>query len=170
MVSPTLRTSGTVDNLNSITWNGYKFIAVGGGGTTLNGWGTILTSTDGIVWTTQTSGIPLWLYSISCDLSKCVAVGDLGKIITSTDGITWISQAPATVSTLYGITWNGTKFVAVGGGGTGGIFRTILTSADGLSWAVQTATSSTASMLYGVTWNGSKFVAVGDLGQILISP
>ena len=60
------------------------FVTVGGGG-------KILTSNDGINWTSRTSGITDALFSItySSELNMFVAVGEGGMILTSNDGIKW---------------------------------------------------------------------------------
>ena len=59
-----------------------KYVAVGGSG-------TILTSSDGISWTSRTSGISNSFYGVTYANSTFVAVGDSGTIITSSDGTSW---------------------------------------------------------------------------------
>ena len=70
--------------------------------------GTILTSPDGITWTTQASGTFNWLHGITWSGTQFAAVGDSATILTSPDGITWTTQSSDTTSGLNGITWSGT--------------------------------------------------------------
>jgi hypothetical protein len=141
---------GTADD---VTYGNGMFVAVGSNG-------IILTSTDGISWTKQTSPDFSELKSITYSNSMFVAVGLSGTILTSTDGISWADQkSPAYVS-LYGITYGNGMFVAVGVSGT------IFTSTDGISWTKQT--SPTAASLDGITYGNGMFVAVGYSGTIIV--
>ena len=74
--------------------------------------------------------------------------------------LSWTTQSSGTTNFLFGVTYGGGKFVAVG------VFGTILTSPDGVTWTAQTATGN----FYGVTYSGSQFVAVGGSGKIVTSP
>ena len=56
------------------------FVAVGNSG-------TIITSTDGINWTSRTSGTSKNLWGISYGNNKWVTGGDNGSVFSSTDGI-----------------------------------------------------------------------------------
>ncbi|MBR3197087.1 MAG: phage tail family protein [Methanobrevibacter sp.] len=107
------------------------FVAVGQNG-------TILTSSDGLNWTSQTSGISSLLNSIcySDDLNLFIAVGASGIILTSSDGINWTSQISNVTQNLYSIIYGYNKFVAVGASGT------ILTSSDGVSWTSRSGAES----------------------------
>ena len=53
-----------------------------------------LTSSDGINWTSRTSGVSVALYSVtySENLGLFIAVGNSGTILTSSDGINWTSR------------------------------------------------------------------------------
>ena len=145
--------------LKSVAWSGTMYVAVG-----LNS--TVLTSPDGVTWTSQTLGTPNTLSSVTWDGSQFVAVGDapgsVGAVLTSPDGVHWTSQNLGTIPILYGVTKSGTNLVAVGYGGT------ILISANGgVSWTAPT--SGTTNDLYGVTCSGANCVAVGLIGTILTS-
>ena len=86
----TLRTSGTNDNLNGVTYGNGTFVAVGG--SSYNPWGhsEILTSSDGIIWTSRTSGAYIVISTgVTYGNGTFVAVGYFGSILTSADGITW---------------------------------------------------------------------------------
>lgn len=179
----TLRTSGTTNNLNDIVWSGSQYVAVGSRN-------TVLTSPDGITWTSRSTGAPLDFWNAPYDLfgvawsgTRFVAVGMdsygfNGIILTSPDGVTWTTQVsgpssgnPTTTTnpyTLVKVIWASGRFVAVGTNSNGSS-GAILTSADGLSWTPQTL-STTYSGLNNVTWTGSRFVAVGASGTIETSP
>jgi len=82
------------------------------------------------------------------------AVGNAGPLDT------WISRHTGGNS-LNGIAFGNGIFVAVGVGGR------ILTSPDGMTWALQT--SGTGYDLYGITYANEKFAVVGSGGMILTS-
>jgi hypothetical protein len=151
----TLQKSNTPNHLNSVTWSGKQYVAVGF-------IGTILTSKDGITWTVQNSGTLTTLYSVAWSGAQFIAVGEGGVILSSPDGVSWTSLSSGTVNRLSSVIWAGTKFVAVGYPGV------ILTSPDGITWTMQN--SGTLNPLDSVTWSGAQFVAVGYPGIILSSP
>lgn len=129
---------------------------------TVGALGTILTSSDGISWTTRSSNITTHLYGVASGGSQFIAVGDLGTILTSSDLVTWTKQTSGTSTRLRGITWTGSEYIAVGDSGA------ILTSPNSTSWTPQI--SGTINDLYGVTSNSSEIITVGAGGIILTSP
>ncbi len=149
----TYRTSGTSNTLWGVAYGNSTFVIVGQGG-------TILTSSDGITWTSR-SGTSSHLYGVSYTNSTFMAVGESGTILTSSDGITWTLRTSGTSSLLRGVIYGNSTFVAVGDLGT------ILTSSDGTSWTSRT--SGTSSNLRGITYGNSTFVTVGDSGIIFTS-
>lgn len=62
--------------LYSVSWNGSQWLAVGSNG-------TVLSSTDGITWTAQTSGTTNILKSVSWNGSQWLVVGTGGTILQS---------------------------------------------------------------------------------------
>ena len=99
--------------------------------------GTVLTSPDGITWTSQTSGTLNPLYCVTWTGNQLVAGGGgfsatpingmyvyKGVILTSPDGVTWTSRISGTTSDLRSVVSTGTKLVAVGGVDTSGIILT----------------------------------------------
>jgi len=155
----TSRMSGTTNSLWGVAWSGTQFVAVGDNG-------IILTSTDGITWTSRTSGTTQHLFGgVAWSGTQFVAVGISGIILTSPDGIVWTTRTSGTGLPLDGVNWSGTQFVAVGGGGADGI---ILTSPDGITWTRQA--SGTTNRLFGVVWSGTQSVIVGANGTILTFP
>ncbi len=149
----TYRTSGTSNTLWGVAYGNSTFVIVGQAG-------TILTSSDGITWTSR-SGTSSHLYGVSYTNSTFMAVGESGTILTSSDGITWTLRTSGTSSLLRGVIYGNSTFVAVGDLGT------ILTSSDGTSWTSRT--SGTSNSLRGITYGNSTFMAVGDSGTILTS-
>ena len=84
--------------------------------------GKILTSPDGITWTSQTGGVSVTLQGVTYSepLGLFVAVGAVGTILTSLDGITWTSQTSEVSTDLYSAVYSEHLglFVAVGATGT----------------------------------------------------
>jgi len=113
--------------LNSLTQVAGTFFAVGD-------MGTILSSTDGITWFSQTatSGTTNNLNGVTHG-NIYVAVGDNGTIVISTAGNTWTTPASWTpvlpYPALKSVTYYGNIIVAVGDSGT------VVTSKDnGATW------------------------------------
>jgi hypothetical protein len=162
------QTSGIEFNMRDIVWSGSLFVAVGHGG-------TILTSPDGLSWTSRTLNVhqrlDQHLRGIAWSGSQFVAIGGYSGIInptgmffTSPDGITWTSHTSGTKQYLFSVVWSGSQYVA------GGLNGTILTSPDGISWTSHSVTITPDFGLNGIAWSGTQFVAVGDGGTILTSP
>ena len=89
----------TYDNdTSSCPSSGCIFVAVGNSG-------TILTSSDGISWTSRTSGTSSGIEGVTYANSTFVAVGNGMIILTSTDGTSWTSRSSGINRDLYGITY-----------------------------------------------------------------
>jgi len=149
--------SPTSEWLIDVVWNGSFFVAVGNNG-------IVMTSVDGMAWTTQSSGTTEALHSITWDGTQFVAVGgddspvESRVIMTSPDGITWTFQAGISpAGTQIDIAWDGTQYVVVGRYGK------IQTSPDGFIWTQQS--KGTANELRAVSSNGSILVAAGVWGD-----
>lgn len=176
--------------LYSVVWSGTQFVAVGAnqnyfgrnGTNTGIGNGIIITSPDGVKWTTRSSDTTKGLNSISWSANQFVAVGWGGNIITSPDGVTWMPQIPAMGSVLVGdglvgngltgLVWSGMQFVAVGGSYNENsdltAADTILTSPDGLTWTTRISDVGNR-YLSSVAWSGTQFITVGITGEIMSS-
>jgi len=141
--------------LNSVAYGGNTFVAVG--------YGTILTSTNGIDWTSrQATGYNL--SDVTYGSGVFVAVGSkagAGVALTSLDGASWTEHGLDTTASLMGVTYGSNTFVAVGDGGS------IFTSPDGASWTKQN--SGGDGYLFDATYGGNTFVVVSTMSTILTS-
>jgi len=79
---------------------GQSFVSVGNSG-------TILTSSDGILWTKRTSGKWEYLSGVTSGNGLFVTVGSLlGIILTSPDGNSWTKRTYGTSKYLRGVTYS----------------------------------------------------------------
>ena len=172
----TARNTGIVTPalLQGVASSGKLFVVVG---VDSNSGPAILTSADGIAWSSTSSitgsTTSSGLEAVTWSGTQFVAVGQESSIgqatvLFSTDGKTWnepssYSSVP-TENILYGVVWSPQKklYVAVGQNGT------ILTSPDANTWTA--STSNTTKDLKAVTWSGTKFAAIGTGNTVLTSP
>lgn len=160
--------------LRSLTQVAGTFFAVGDAG-------TILSGTDGITWTSRTSGTINNLNGMTHG-STYVAVGDNGTILTSPDGVTWTTRVSGTANILRQASSILNTYVAVGDSGT------VATSTDGgATWTAKylpgapnlvsiAANSQHATLdITGVAFastaiaNNSRFVAIDSSGNAYTS-
>ena len=135
--------------LNAVSFVGDTFLAVGEKG-------TVLTSTDGRNWVSQTPLGDMTLRGISAGEGMIVIVGDSGSIFTSRTGATWTQQVSNSTNQLNSVAFGNGTFVVVGG------FigeQEILTSADGIEWT--RLPPADAQPLFSVAFGKGRFVAVG---------
>ena len=148
--------------------------------------GTVMTSVDGIDWSTElvpASVTNASLYGVGGTTNLLLAVGDKGKVIlspntftnlvftnndgtlttneASTLGIFWYDIPPPTTNTLQGIAVFNDQFVLTGDYGM------VLTSNDGTNWIERM--TSTSNFLTGVAAFPGGLVAVGKGGTLLTS-
>lgn len=144
--------AGLVTGLNDVVWSGSLFVAVGDVG-------KILSSPDGITWTTQTSGTTQRLNGVSWDGSRFLAVGDGATILSSADGTGWSTlHTGADGVWLKDVSYSGTRYVAAGVLSPANTAY-MLTSADGVSWSENLNLPQHGRSLSGVAWSGQMFVA-----------
>ena len=129
--------------------------------------GVILTSSDGINWTSQVSGVSTSLNDIIyCNkLNLFIIVGNSGVILTSSDGINWTSQVSGVSTSLNGVCTNEESTVIIVG--DSGV---MLKSGDGSSWS--SITSGTNTKLNKIAFSKilglyGTFIVVGNNGLIL---
>jgi|TARA_B100000073_G_scaffold98267_1_gene78111 hypothetical protein len=158
------RPTGYTGQYRSVIWDNEKFVAVGDGG-------AIHTSTDGVLWTAQTTGTTEDLNDIRWNkwavgergVPEYVVVGDNGTILWSSNAETWYSVTSGTTNNLEAIAYNGERYVAVGSLGTAVFSNNVKT------WS--TGTTGTFTLLHDLIYNDDcdKFVAVGGGGVIIVS-
>jgi hypothetical protein len=109
--------------------------------------GQVLTSTDGLTWSSQTVAAGTWLVSIAYGNGTWVTVGAGGIILVSPDLKTWVNATSATTNKLNGVLYNGTVWLAVGDNAT------IVSSPDAIKWTLQTipAVYGITGFLHGIT-------------------
>jgi hypothetical protein len=164
------RQSATSYTVSSITFDNNRFVAVGWDYSLQTD--AILTSGDGVNWTEYHSetmpGTQFILNSIAYGNGKFVAVGACTSdncgtnVLVSSDGAHW-NQATAAAGGefLLAVAYGNGIFVAADETGT------IVTSSDGLNWAVQR--TGRGGGLAGLAYGANQFVAVGELGGIVAS-
>ena len=145
------------NNWTSVAWNGALFVAVSSTGTG----NRVMTSPDGIAWTSRTSAADYSWISVtySPELQLLVAVADStgvgNRVMTSPDGIAWTLRTTPADLLWRAVTWNGSIFCAVSGSTAG-----VMTSLDGVVWTQGTMPNTNTSRC--IAWNGVVF-AVGQI-------
>jgi hypothetical protein len=152
----TTRTSQTTSSMNAATWGAGLFVLGGGNG-------QMTTSTDGVTWTTRTSGFGTQgIFALTYGNGVYVAGGLVGTLTTSTDGTTWTTRTSNFGSTaIRALTYGDGLYVA--GGETG----QLRTSTDAVTWTTRTSTFG-ATNIRALTY-GTLYVAGGDQGQLRTS-
>lgn len=160
----TVADAGTTKNAGGLTiaYGNGVFVSGWGSGSSIGG--TLMTSTDGMNWTTRynMSGSPTsGVFSMIFAGEKFVVGGNWGKTYTSTDGVSWTQGSYSRYDPINGLAYNGSLYVGVGNLGM------IITSTDGLSWASQASGTNNNFGLIG--WNGSMFLTSSWGGAIVKS-
>jgi len=149
----------TGNPVTALTWDGNQFIG-------FDTSDAVLTSADGISWSSVPTGLQAGIGSLVWGNGLYVAVGGSfsGFIATSTDGVTWTGQnSGVPVSRFSQVLWNADlqQYVVIADSGV------ILTSANGTDWLPQG--SGTINDLNGIVWSHGKYVVVGANGTVLTS-
>ena len=141
---------------NDAAYGANRFVLVGE-------LGSIQSSSDGITWTSATTGTALTFNSVLFANGKFVVVGNLGAIRVSADGASWEVANSHGLTDLTSVAYGNGTYVVVGAAGT------VLTSPDGTNWTRQTGVSSSLA-LRSVTYGNNLFVAITGAGEIIESP
>jgi len=124
---------------------------------------TSIITTNGVDWTTRTSGFTSYIRGVTYGDGLYVAVGDSGKLTTSPDGTTWTTRTSGFGTTrIWGVTYGDGLYVAVGDSGK------LTTSPDGTTWTTRTSGFGTTA-IQGVTYGDGLYVAVGSSGKLTTS-
>jgi hypothetical protein len=98
--------------INSVTYNGSIYIAVGANG-------TIFTSTNLSSWTSRTTNTVNDLNFVNCiNRSNCFAGGKNGTLLYSVNGITWSNATSGTSANLNSMACGYSNCIIVGDNGT----------------------------------------------------
>ena len=127
---------------------------------TIQATSSIMTSFDGLVWTTRASATTAFTneavtwspeLSLFCIVGN-TATGSSQAIQTSSDGNTWTTRTPSTIGTWLAVAWSPqlSLFCAAG--------TNIMTSPDGLIWTSRAGPSKTVDRL---TWAPSLNIFLG---------
>jgi len=153
-------TPGITDDIGGVTYANGVFAAV-------TDQGNLLTSTDGLTWSSQSIDKGVSLDSVAYGNGTWVVVGDKGTVLESADARTWVAATPVTNNKLNSVVYNGNVFIAVGDGGT------LITSQDAQTWKVQSVPAGVTGSLRGIAYSPSfnvtpySILVSGDNGTLL---
>jgi len=156
-VNWTTRTAAGND-WSSVTYGKGLFVAVSTSGSS----NRVMTSPDGITWTSRTSAADHSWKSVAYGNGIFVAGGDdasdgFNSVMTSPDGITWtLGTAALGAETWNSVTYGNGLFVAVSN------LSKVMTSPDAVTWTSRT--SAATNQWNSVTYGNGVFVAVSSNG------
>jgi hypothetical protein len=108
----------------------------------------VMSSNDGINWTSRTPAADNWWQDVAYGNGLFVSVARTGvgnRIMTSPDGITWTSRNSGIDPNFSGVAYGNGIWVAVSDGSTGG---TTFTSYDGITWTEQATFFASGSIFF----------------------
>ena len=153
-----------------------RFIAVGMKVVNGQRTGAIFTSSDGLIWNEQSSGVRESLFGAAYGNGTYLIGGFMGTILTSGNAVNWVQKNSDSGAVLTGLAYGNGTFIAVGCryGGVDGVSRhpAMFSSSDLVTWT-QIA-SPADEPLSDIVYTGSdstpgSFVAVGGWGSVLVS-
>ena len=158
----TARTGAADASWNDIAYGDGKFVAVGNN--------AVMTSTDGITWTSRT--YPQIYYGLGGDTWTGVAYGNgiwvavafSNGVMTSPDGITWTTRVGRTYTWQKVIYANG-LFVAISDFTDGGALSQVMTSPDGITWTGRTNPGAGNNRMKDIAYGNGLFVIVASGGD-----
>ncbi len=142
--------------INTVSWNGNIWVSGARDG-------SILTSPNGVTWTTRTSPFTSSINaSIWAERLKLwVLCGDYPwSFATSTDGVNWTGRVSTTLvfEKAMAIEWNGTYFISLGRGS-----NSIARSTDGSNWLGLGVQYGNPNRFASISWNGNIFAGTLDI-------
>lgn len=147
----------TPNHLTQLRHAAGRFLALGE-------YGTVISSDDGVSWTSHATGYSRSISDIAFGNGVYVICGrDYGTVLTSYDLNTWeIANPPEVPFNGFGMTFANGRFHLCGSGGD------VASSADGLTWtSVNTGTSNS---LEDILFAGGQFIGVGADNTVVTSP
>ena len=149
-----------VSSIQGLSWNGYKWVAVGADPTVSS---ILYTDTNGVWQQTSNAFLSKQGNAITNNGRTWVSVGNGSNdpngsaMKYSYDAATWSNVIGPQLSTGTTIAWNGDKFVA---GGSNGNSSNVAYSFDGVNWAYS-AIPNVAQQATSVIWDGSLWNLTG---------
>lgn len=150
-------------SVDGITGSGVLYsVAYGNGVFVAVGANLLMTSEDGLTWTSRTPPNSNTWYWVIYDGGQFVAVANNGsdRVMTSPDGINWTTHS-ADAGTWLSVAYGNGLYVATSNNGS----TNIMTSPDGATWTPQSVSGQLNAIVYG----GGKFVIVETDGTVLTS-
>lgn len=141
-----IQTTDYTFTINTVSWGAGLFVA------TTAGQYSVLTSPNGIDWTTHTDITQVMPKSIIRGPAEFIGISQDNTILRSEDGLQWTTVSNQTTA-LNGLTWDGQRYIVVGDAGL------VLTSPDGYVW--ETVDIGLTMDLYSIAWLGGKYFLWG---------
>ena len=154
--------------LTSVTFGKGLFVAVATSGTG----NRVLTSPDGMTWTSRTSAADNTWQSVTYGNGVFVAVSDSGtgnRVMTSPDGLAWTIRTSASDNSWWAVAYGDGMFVAVSESdkvmvSTDNGATWSLKQGAGTPWTGSSLTTAWRALVYG---GNQTWAAVGSLGRIM---
>lgn len=159
-VTWTTQTSGTTDNIISITFGASRYVY-------LTNNSTVGRSTDGVTWTVQSLPTTTAYASITFAENQFRVVSSNGAMVSSTDAITWTPGNNVITNTYRAVNYNSSANLFVVGGNTPDN-NSVFTSTNGSTWTSR-AFGGSAFGVEAIINSGSLYIIAGSGGNIRTS-
>jgi protein associated with RNAse G/E len=128
--------------------------------------GSVITSTDGITWTTRDAGFGTTVIAaIVYGNDLFIVGGNTALISTSTDGVTWTTRGTIFASGYVNCLAYGNNLYLAGGND-----GQLATSTDGTTWTTRTSNfTAGTTIINGIAYGNGIYVAVGNSNRTTIS-
>lgn len=167
----TLHAATAMSSWRAVAYGSGLFVAVACGtaansGCDAGAGARIMTSPDGVTWTTRTSPTARQYYGLTYGNGLFVAVATecpafSGCVITSPDGITWTARDSASVNGWQDVAYGNGTFVAVAWNDVHIPNQKVMTSPDGITWTGQ-ATPLLSRTWENIAYGNGVFVALAS--------